>query len=66
MRKRIGWPTIDGMMTPGGSFSNWNSLLLARYYRFPESKQKGIQGLPKIKIFTSASSHYSIDKGAIL
>lgn len=41
-------------------------MLLARYHRFPESKVKGIQGLPKIKIITSAASHYSVEKGAIL
>jgi glutamate decarboxylase len=66
LRKRLGWEKIDGMMTPGGSFANWNGMLLARYYRFPESKVKGIQGLPQIKILTSAASHYSVEKGAIL
>lgn len=66
LRKRVGWDQIDGMMTPGGSFANWNGMLLARYKRFPESKNKGIQGLPPLKILTSVASHYSITKGAIL
>lgn len=66
LKKLVGWETVDGMMTPGGSFANWNGMLLARYHRFPESKIKGIQGLPKMKIITSAASHYSVEKGAIL
>lgn len=66
LRKIVGWEAIDGMMTPGGSFANWNAMLLARYYKYPESKMTGIQGLPKLKILTSMLSHYSIAKGAIL
>lgn len=66
LRKRVGWSEIDGMMTPGGSFANWNGMLLARHKRFPQSKFKGVQGLPPLKILTSAASHYSITKGAIL
>ena len=63
---RIGWKDIDGIMTPGGSFANWNGMLCARHKKFPESKTKGVQGLPPLRILTSKASHYSISKGAIL
>ena len=62
----IGWNTVDGMMTPGGSFANWMGILMARHNKFPEAKKKGIQGLPPMKLITSAASHYSVEKGAIL
>ena len=62
----IGWNTVDGMMTPGGSFANWLGILMARHNKFPEAKTKGIQGLPRMKLITSAASHYSVEKGAIL
>lgn len=54
------------MMTPGGSFGNWMGMQMARHRKFPEAKTKGIQGLPKMKLLTSAQSHFSIEKGAIL
>jgi glutamate/tyrosine decarboxylase-like PLP-dependent enzyme len=62
LRKRIGCKGIDGMMTPSGSFANWNGMLLACYYKFPGSKIKRIKDLPKTKIITSAASHYSVEK----
>ena len=66
LKGRIGWDKIDGIMTPGGSFANWNGMLCARYKKFSESKLKGVQGLPPLRILTSKASHYSISKGAIL
>ena len=66
LKGRIGWDKIDGIMTPGGSFANWNGMLCARHKKFPESKLKGVQGLPPLRILTSKASHYSISKGAIL
>lgn len=65
-RSLIGWSTIDGTMVPGGSFANWMGILLARHNKFPEARFKGIQGLPRMRLLTSAVSHYSIEKGAIL
>ena len=52
-------------MTPGGSFANFYAMVLARHHKFPEVKEKGIQGYPPMKIFTSEHSHYSISKAAI-
>ena len=52
-------------MTPGGSFANFYAMVLARHFKFPEVKEKGIQGYPPMKLFTSEHSHYSISKAAI-
>jgi glutamate/tyrosine decarboxylase-like PLP-dependent enzyme len=35
LRQLIGWDTVDGMMTPGGSFSNWMGMEMARHFKFP-------------------------------
>ena len=53
-------------MTPGGSFANIMGISLAIYARYPEYKQKGVKGLPNLRILTSDVSHYSFKKGAIL
>lgn len=66
LKNLIGWNTVDGMMTPGGSFANWLGMLMARHHKFPEAKTKGIHGLPVMKLITSAASHYSVEKGAIM
>ena len=66
MRRQLEWEEIDGIMTPGGSFANIMAISLAIFHRYPEYKQKGIQGLPKLKILASDVSHYSFKKGAIL
>ena len=66
LKEKIGWNEIDGIMTPGGSFANFMTIELSRYHRFPESKVKGIQNLPKLKILISDISHYCFKKGAAL
>ena len=66
MKVKIGWNEIDGIMTPGGSFANFMAIELSRYHCFPESKLKGIQDLPKLKMLISDASHYSLKKGAIM
>ncbi|XP_041914605.1 glutamate decarboxylase 1 isoform X3 [Alosa sapidissima] len=66
MRSMIGWPEEegDGIFCPGGSVSNLNSVLLARYHFFPEVKKAGMTVLPKLAMLTSSHSHYSIQKAA--
>ncbi|XP_066578408.1 glutamate decarboxylase 1 isoform X1 [Amia ocellicauda] len=66
MQEKIGWPKEegDGIFSPGGSISNLYSILLARYHRFPEVKTKGMAAVPKLALFTSEHSHYSIRKAA--
>lgn len=65
MAKYIGWEAVDGVLTPGGSFANFNAMILARFYKFPEVKTKGMSKLPEMRVYTSEHSHYSFDKGAI-
>jgi len=43
----------DGVFCPGGSAANMYGLSLARFYKFPESKSKGMQCLPLVHIYTS-------------
>ncbi|KAF7662745.1 hypothetical protein LDENG_00227110 [Lucifuga dentata] len=37
---------------------------LACYRAFPQAKSQGLWGLPRLTIFTSPESHYSVMKGA--
>lgn len=64
----VGWSKHegDGIFTPGGSIANMCALVLARYSRYPEIKQKGINDVnPAIdEIYTSEEAHYSIVKAA--
>ncbi|XP_068185339.1 cysteine sulfinic acid decarboxylase [Antennarius striatus] len=64
LRQLVGWTKGDGIFCPGGSASNMNAMNLARYHHFPEVKSQGLCGLPRLVIFTSSESHYSVKKGA--
>ncbi|TRY60308.1 hypothetical protein DNTS_015379 [Danionella cerebrum] len=69
MREIIGWPNGDGdgLFSPGGAISNMYSVMVARYKYFPEVKTKGMSAAPRLVLFTSEHSHYSIKKaGAVL
>ncbi|XP_014046872.1 glutamate decarboxylase 1 isoform X2 [Salmo salar] len=69
MREIIGWPSGegDGIFSPGGAISNMYSVMIARYKYFPEVKTKGMSAAPRLVLFTSEHSHYSIKKaGAAL
>ncbi|XP_053546057.1 glutamate decarboxylase 1 isoform X1 [Bombina bombina] len=69
MREIIGWTEKegDGIFSPGGAISNMYSIMAARYKYFPEVKTKGMASVPKLIIFTSEHSHYSMKKaGAAL
>uniref|UniRef100_A0AAR2K8C6 Glutamate decarboxylase 1 n=1 Tax=Pygocentrus nattereri TaxID=42514 RepID=A0AAR2K8C6_PYGNA len=69
MREIIGWPNGegDGLFSPGGAISNMYSVMIARYKYFPEVKTKGMSAAPRLVLFTSEHSHYSITKaGAAL
>lgn len=52
-RKVMNWDKVDGIMCPGGSFGNILAIQAARYHCFPEVKEKGIQGLPPLKIMVN-------------
>ncbi|XP_058500227.1 cysteine sulfinic acid decarboxylase [Solea solea] len=64
LRHLVGWTEGDGLFWPGGSASNMCAINLARYQLFPEVKSQGLFGLPRMTIFTSPESHYSVKKGA--
>lgn len=60
----VGFTEGDGIFSPGGSISNMYGIVLARYKKFPEVKEKGLSGLPPYVVFTSQDGHYSITKGS--
>uniref|UniRef100_A0A8C7LKG9 Glutamate decarboxylase 1b n=1 Tax=Oncorhynchus kisutch TaxID=8019 RepID=A0A8C7LKG9_ONCKI len=54
-------------LSTGGAISNMYSVMIARYKYFPEVKTKGMSAAPRLVLFTSEHSHYSIKKaGAAL
>ncbi|MBT2467087.1 aspartate aminotransferase family protein [Streptomyces sp. ISL-66] len=77
--RRIGLgPGADGIFTSGGSQSNFHALLLARdeacrlvmrhaanAAREPQELPKS-EVLPKLRIFTSEASHFSVQKSAAM
>ena len=52
-----------GITQPGGSASNFSSVLIARHRAFPSIKSDGLRGLRPV-MFTSCESHYSLEKAA--
>ncbi|MCC0098075.1 aspartate aminotransferase family protein [Streptomyces flavotricini] len=70
---RIGLgPDADGIFTSGGSQSNFHSLLLARDEACRTVMQNShrplakSEVLPKLRIFTSEASHFSVKKSAAM
>uniref|UniRef100_A0A8C3BS05 Cysteine sulfinic acid decarboxylase n=1 Tax=Cairina moschata TaxID=8855 RepID=A0A8C3BS05_CAIMO len=64
LRELVGWGSGDGIFCPGGSLSNMYAMNVARFQRFPEGRQRGSRALPRLALFASQESHYSIEKGA--
>lgn len=64
LRELVGWNSGDGIFCPGGSISNMYAMNVARFQRFPESRQQGSRALPRLVLFASEECHYSIQKGA--
>ncbi|NWR64122.1 CSAD decarboxylase, partial [Bucorvus abyssinicus] len=64
LRELVGWSSGDGIFAPGGSMANMYALNVARFWRFPESRRQGGRALPRLVLFTSQESHFSIQKGA--
>ncbi|MFJ3965467.1 pyridoxal phosphate-dependent decarboxylase family protein [Streptomyces sp. NPDC090036] len=74
--QRIGLgPGADGIFTSGGSQSNFHALLLARdeacrlvmKKAYDESRElTKAELLPKLRIFTSEASHFSVQKSAAM
>ncbi|CAD5124437.1 DgyrCDS12720 [Dimorphilus gyrociliatus] len=68
MRDIIGWPdnNCDGVFAPGGAISNLYAVLAARYRICPEIKEHGMEVSPKLVMFTSEYSHFSIKRSAAI
>uniref|UniRef100_A0A8B9FQI1 Cysteine sulfinic acid decarboxylase n=1 Tax=Amazona collaria TaxID=241587 RepID=A0A8B9FQI1_9PSIT len=64
LRELVGWSSGDGIFAPGGSMCNMYAMNVARFQRFPECRSLGMAALPRLALFTSCDSHYSIQKGA--
>ncbi|KAK5859384.1 hypothetical protein PBY51_020943 [Eleginops maclovinus] len=66
MQSIVGWSEDvgDGIFCPGGTISNLYSILVARYHFYPEVKTRGMGALPRLALFTSEHSHYSVKKSA--
>ncbi|CDW54899.1 glutamate decarboxylase 1 [Trichuris trichiura] len=64
----IGWPEgeRDGILCPGGALSNAFAVNVARHYFYPRCKSLGMTDMPRLAMFTSADSHYSIRGAAAL
>lgn len=62
----MGWEQIEGLFTPGGSMANYMAIQCSRHHAFPEVKTQGMSALVNARIVTSETSHYSIEKAAIL
>lgn len=66
LAREIGFSQWDGLMTPGGSLSNLQAMLMAKDRRFPEARAQGVSCLPALRIFVSDQAHYSFLKFAQL
>lgn len=63
MCNMIGWDhNSDGTIAPGGSMTNFMSMVMARDAALAEVKLQGMQ--QKMLVYTSKESHYSIPKNA--
>ncbi|GFN94774.1 cysteine sulfinic acid decarboxylase-like [Plakobranchus ocellatus] len=61
----VGFEHGDGVFCPGGSASNFFSIHLARFKKFPEAKKNGLFGSAPFRCYASEDGHYSMQKAAI-
>lgn len=67
MGKMCGWEEeCDGLFNPGGSISNLYAVQTALHYHFPQTKDNGLFGMPRLVMFISAHSHYSMSRAAAI
>lgn len=62
----IGFHAGDGVFTSGGTQSNLHALFLAREAALAEARMPRAQALPRLVVFATASSHFSVGKSALL
>ena len=65
MGLRVGFQNADGVFTPGGSLSNLTGMMLARDRARPNLRQDGVSG-PRLRVYTSEDSHYSVTKAVAM
>jgi len=65
MGRAAGWEGCEGIFTPGGSLANLMAMLIARQRMLPDVKEQGL-GDARPVVFTSAESHYSIERAAVI
>ncbi|MEQ9094803.1 MAG: pyridoxal-dependent decarboxylase [Phycisphaerales bacterium] len=65
MGRAAGWTGCEGLFTPGGSLSNLMAMLMARQRALPKVKSRGLQDSKPV-VFTSAESHYSVERAAVI
>lgn len=56
----------EGILNPGGSLSNLYALHLARCQAAPDALDAGQGAAPRLAAFTSAQSHFSLDRAMAL
>ncbi len=59
-----GYTNGDGIFVTGGSNANLVAMFSARNKLFPNIKNDGLYGLPKLSAFVSDQAHYSFDHNA--
>lgn len=75
--ERVGYVAGDGVFTSGGTQSNLQALFLAREHAVERGTRGGATGrapgaptrsdvLPRLRVLTSASSHFSVARSAFL
>ncbi|KAK9767961.1 Glutamate decarboxylase 2 [Basidiobolus ranarum] len=66
MAEFVGFKDGCGITCPGGSASNQLAVITARNWKFPHIKMEGFRRGEVLTMFTSAHSHYSFEKAAIM
>jgi L-2,4-diaminobutyrate decarboxylase len=61
-----GFSAGDGVFTSGGTQSNMHALFLAREAAVADARMGRAQALPRLVVFATASSHFSVGKSALL
>ena len=58
--------TADGIVVPGGSYANLIAFYVARHRKFPHVRQEGWRATDRPVVFTSAQTHYSVSRSAMM
>uniref|UniRef100_H2ZM90 Uncharacterized protein n=2 Tax=Ciona savignyi TaxID=51511 RepID=H2ZM90_CIOSA len=66
MLKLVGFHNGEGTFCPGGSYCGMLAMNVARLQKYPDSKSKGLYGLPRLVTFCSEQAHYSAEKNSTL